>query len=50
MRRLYLPLADIAAIYENIDAGRKLIAEQKPGVPLVVHDLERWALIERASP
>ncbi|MBV8746674.1 MAG: hypothetical protein JO134_16685 [Xanthobacteraceae bacterium] len=49
MRHIYLPLADLALIYDNSDEGRNLIAEQKPGVPLVVHDPMRWALIERAS-
>jgi predicted ABC-type ATPase len=49
LRRLYLPLADIAAIYDNSDEGRVLIAEQLPDVPLVVHDAIRWAMIERAS-
>lgn len=50
MRHLYLPLADVAAIYDNSDAGRVLIAERIPGVPLTVHDAARWAMIERTSP
>jgi predicted ABC-type ATPase len=49
MRHLYLPLADVAAIYDNSDEGRTLIAERTPGVPLVVHDASRWATIERAT-
>jgi predicted ABC-type ATPase len=50
MRHLYLPLADVAAIYDNSDQGRVLIAERMPGAPLVVHDAIRWATIERTTP
>jgi predicted ABC-type ATPase len=53
MRHLYLqylPLADVAAIYDNSDEGRALIAERTPGGPLVVHDATRWATIERTTP
>jgi predicted ABC-type ATPase len=49
MRHLYLPLSDIAAIHDNSDATRVLIAERTSGVPLVVHDADRWAMIEEAS-
>jgi predicted ABC-type ATPase len=49
LRRLYLPLADVVAIYDNSDEGRTLIAERMPGAPLVVHDATRWAMIERVS-
>jgi predicted ABC-type ATPase len=48
MRYLYLPLADVAAIYDNYE-GRMLIAERAPGAPLVVYDAERWAMIERPA-
>lgn len=47
MRRLYMPLADVAAIYDNSDIGRTLIAERTPDAPLIVYDSTRWALIER---
>jgi predicted ABC-type ATPase len=47
MRRLYMPLADVAAIYDNSDEGRTLIAERTPDAPLIVYDSTRWALIER---
>ena len=47
MRHLYLPLVDVAAIYDNSDEGRTLIAERTPDAPLVVHDAKRWATIER---
>lgn len=50
MRRLYLPLADVAAIYDNSDAGRVLVAERLPGAPLAIHDAARWTMIERNSP
>ncbi len=50
MRNLYLPLADVAAIYDNSDDGRVLIAERTPGVPLTVHDAGRWQMIERTTP
>ena len=44
------PLADVAAIYDNADGRRILIAERLPQGSLVVHDAARWAKIERASP
>lgn len=47
MRRLYLPLADVAAIYDNSDDARTLIAERTPDAPLIVYDTTRWAMIER---
>jgi predicted ABC-type ATPase len=50
MRHLYLPLVDVAAIYDNSDAGRRLIAERTPEGSLVTHDAARWAMIERAKP
>jgi predicted ABC-type ATPase len=49
MRRLYLPLADVAAIYDNSDEGRTLIAERRPNAPLVVHDVTRWSVIAGGS-
>jgi predicted ABC-type ATPase len=42
---LYLPLADVAAIYDNSDEGRTLIAERTPEASLVVYDTTRWAMI-----
>jgi predicted ABC-type ATPase len=47
MRDFYLPLADAAAIYDNSDVGRVLIAERTPEAPLVVYDAVRWAMIEK---
>jgi predicted ABC-type ATPase len=49
MRRLYLPLADVVAIYDNSDDGCVLIAERTPEAPLAVHDAGRWSMIEKAS-
>jgi predicted ABC-type ATPase len=50
MRRLYLPLADIALIYDNSDGNhRRLIAEQRPGEAFIVHDQRRWKRIEEAT-
>jgi predicted ABC-type ATPase len=50
MRDLYLPLADLAFIYDNSDEGRALIAERTPEDSLVVHDAFRWALVKGAKP
>jgi predicted ABC-type ATPase len=49
MRNIYLPLSDVAMIYDNSDAERVLIAERTLTVPLVVYDAARWAMIEKAS-
>jgi len=49
MRNIYLPLSDVAMIYDNSDAERVLIAERTLRVPLVVYDAARWAMIEKAS-
>jgi predicted ABC-type ATPase len=49
MRHLYLPLVDIALVYDNSDGNRALIAERAPGAPLTVHDAARWTLIEEAT-
>jgi predicted ABC-type ATPase len=50
MRRNYLPLVGVAAIYDNSDEGRTLIAERTPDADLVVHDANRWAIINKAIP
>jgi len=49
MHEHYLPLADLAFIYDTSDEGRVLIAERTPEDSLVVHDARRWALIEGAK-
>jgi len=50
MRNLYLPLADVAAIYNNSDEGRVLVAERTPEKAFIVHDSRQWSIIERAAP
>ena len=50
MRHLYLPLADLAFLYDNSDEGRVLIAERTPETSFFVHDTGRWAMIEKATP
>jgi predicted ABC-type ATPase len=47
MRNLYLPLSDGAAIHDNSDGTRILVAERTTDAPLVVHDAARWAMIEK---
>jgi predicted ABC-type ATPase len=42
MRNLYLPVVDVAYIYDNSDEGGVLIAERRPNTPLFVHDAGRW--------
>jgi predicted ABC-type ATPase len=49
LQRLYLPIADIAYIYDNTDEGGILIAERQPGRALVVCDDRRWRRILRAN-
>jgi predicted ABC-type ATPase len=50
MRHQYLPVADLASIYDSSDEGRILIAERTPQEALLVHDAARWAMIEKATP
>jgi predicted ABC-type ATPase len=49
LQRLYLPIADIAYIYDNTDEGGILIAERQPGRALVVCDDQRWRRILEAN-
>lgn len=46
MRHLYLPLADVAAIYDNSGPTRVLVADREVGHPLRIHDPLRWQLIQ----
>ncbi|MDB5601737.1 MAG: hypothetical protein JWN71_3781 [Xanthobacteraceae bacterium] len=46
---LYLPVADIALIYDNADSGDVLIAERGVDGQLEVYDRERWSQIEEAA-
>jgi predicted ABC-type ATPase len=50
MLHLYLPLADTAAIYDNSGTRRVLIAEREVGLPLVIHDPDRWSKMEELAP
>jgi predicted ABC-type ATPase len=50
MRSLYLPLADVAAVYDNGDERRVLVAEREFQSPYTVLDLARWELIRRSAP
>jgi predicted ABC-type ATPase len=50
MRELYLPLADLAAIYDNSDEQRTLVAERIASGTFAVHDAARWAAIEGKGP
>jgi predicted ABC-type ATPase len=49
MRHVFLPLADVASIYDNSGAYPLLIAEKRSGVPFVARDATRWKLIEDAT-
>ena len=47
--RLYLPLADIATIYDNSDKAGDVVARKTPGGVLHVLDADRWALIKEPA-
>ena len=49
MRHLYLPLVDVAAIYDNSDGGTVLIAERQRDASFIIHNEARWSLIEEAT-
>lgn len=49
MRRLYLPLADMAFIYDNSDGAGALIAEREGPAPLTIHNRECWNQIEETT-
>ena len=49
MLHLYLPLADTAAIYDNSQRQRILIADRESGGQLVIHDQVRWSRIEELT-
>lgn len=46
MREIYLPMSDVAAIYDNSDDERILIAERTASATFAVRDQNRWALIQ----
>lgn len=49
MRDLYLPIVDVAYIFDNSDGEGGLIAERQPEQPLVVRDIGIWNRILEAS-
>jgi predicted ABC-type ATPase len=49
MRHLYLPIVDVAYIYDNSDEQGVLIAERQPDMSLIVRDVGRWNRILEAS-
>ncbi len=49
LRRLYLPLADVALIYDNASVGGVLVAERSAGGEFIVHDAAKWRMIEEAT-
>lgn len=49
MLLLYLPLADSAAIYDNSEQRRTLIAEKESGFPIRILDQNLWSEVEKSS-
>ncbi|MGH6878158.1 MAG: AAA family ATPase [Rhizomicrobium sp.] len=49
LHHVYLPLADMAQIYDNSDGGRSLVAEKMPDMPLAIRDAIRWEKILSAG-
>lgn len=49
MRHAYLPLADVAFVYDNAQSPPLLIAEKRSNMPFTVRDSARWKLIEDAT-
>jgi predicted ABC-type ATPase len=50
MRHFYLPMANVALIYDNSDHGRVLVAGRQRGDEFIVHDTDIWKRIEEAAP
>jgi predicted ABC-type ATPase len=50
MRRHYLPLVDVATIYDNSGDWPILVAQSNAETGISVVDADRWELIERAAP
>ncbi|MSP88732.1 MAG: Zeta toxin family protein [Alphaproteobacteria bacterium] len=49
MRQLYMPLVDIAVIYDNSDGAAVLVAERGTSGRFIIHDRARWKRIEEAT-
>lgn len=45
LHRFYLPLADIAAVYDNTDRRASVVAEKTGAYGLTIHDWPRWRKI-----
>ena len=45
----YLPMAELALIYDNSDTGPVLIADKHPGNGLAIRDEQRWQDIEEIA-
>lgn len=50
MRHAFLPLADVAFVYDSSGPSPLLIAEKRSNMPFTVRDSARWKLIEDATP
>jgi predicted ABC-type ATPase len=48
MRDIYLPIVDVAYIYDNSDDEGVLIAERQPNAPLIIRDAAKWNRILEA--
>jgi predicted ABC-type ATPase len=48
LHSLYLPLADLALVYDNSDTGRVLVYEAT-SAERIVHDPQRWRKIQKAA-
>jgi len=44
--RLYLPIADIASIYDNSDGGPHLVADRAAATDLRIVDPLRWQMLK----
>ena len=49
MRDFYLPLADEARIYDNLENRLEPIATKLPSGPFIVHDAGKWRTIEEEA-
>jgi predicted ABC-type ATPase len=50
MRHAFVPLADVAFVYDNSQSPPLLIAEKRSNMPFAIRDSARWKLIEDATP
>lgn len=50
LHAIYLPMADVAVIYDNSDGRRTLVAERPEKGKFIVHDETRWKQVQRVEP